>query len=637
MRVVDTLLAEGSRSAAAFFVFLLLVLPVTPLFAQVQRLPSVTPNAEETGPSPRVVGRQFPVVVPDLSGLGRSQAAAVLTRAGLVAGEVAERPAAVDSERIVGQKPAAGERVPAGSQVAMVVAVPRLVEVPDLAGLSRERALATLEKYGLGKGAVQETSSARPQGTVIGQQPAAGSRVAAGTPVAVTVAVGETVQVPDLAGLSRDEGIRLLGRSQLNVGAIGERQDVRPANTIVAQKPPAGAVVPPWTPVAFAVAAARPVEVPDLRGLKLARAEAVLRKAGLASGEVRNRPSPQPENTVIGQEPPPGTKVDVGAAVAMAVAVPEIVEVPGVVGESSARAGDILTGAGLRTGTVTRREGNAADGVVLEQRPAAGTTLRKGEAVDLVLSRKIAVIVPDVVGMPLAEAEGVLQRSRLRTGAVSRRQAEASADTVVGQQPAAGTDLAQGSAVELTLAEPAGPQPTVNNTAVAGGQGDQAAELIAVPNLLGATREQAYATLSDSGLAVGGVSERIADREPGTIVDQHPGPGNLAAGHTPVDLVIARRPALALTWKHGVGALFLVFYAGYRLAMRRKARGREGGPAARAVAVRPHPDPGRQEMDPAGGGIAGPLLHLRPRRDSGEQRLECDGELVEKGGGGHGG
>ena len=68
-------------------------------------------------------------------------------------------------------------------------------------------------------------------------------------------------------------------------------------------------------------------------------------------------------------------------------------------GSASAR----LQGAGLTVGSVTPVVNFAAPGTVLAQNPPAGTVEPQGSPVDLTVSLG-AVVVPDVTGVPLAEA-----------------------------------------------------------------------------------------------------------------------------------------------------------------------------------------------------------------------------------------
>lgn len=141
------------------------------------------------GPAPQGVA------VPRVVGLTRSAAEAALGAAGLAAGAVTEayHPTA-PAGQVIGQTPGAGQRVPAGTAVDLVLskgADPATVTVPDVARLPRAAAEAALGAAGLAVGAVTETHSGLvPAGAVVRQDPPAGVLAAPGTAVALAVSLG---------------------------------------------------------------------------------------------------------------------------------------------------------------------------------------------------------------------------------------------------------------------------------------------------------------------------------------------------------------------------------------------------------------------------------------------------------------
>jgi len=141
------------------------------------------------GPAPQGVA------VPRVIGLTRAAAEAALGAAGLAAGAVTEayHPTA-PAGQVIGQTPGAGQRVPAGTAVDLVLskgADPATVTVPDVARLPRAAAEAALTAAGLAVGAVTETYSAVvPAGAVVRQDPPAGVMAAPGTAVALALSLG---------------------------------------------------------------------------------------------------------------------------------------------------------------------------------------------------------------------------------------------------------------------------------------------------------------------------------------------------------------------------------------------------------------------------------------------------------------
>jgi serine/threonine-protein kinase len=135
-----------------------------------------------------VGSRQRPV--PDVLGLNRSQAEAVLRRAGFSTDFIW-----VDADNDVGQvvatRPAAGTLVDASATVRLVVSAgPPTPNVPDLTGRSLDEARAALQRLGLRLGEVEESpDSLAAPGTVLDQAPEPGSLVDRGAVVSVVVAV----------------------------------------------------------------------------------------------------------------------------------------------------------------------------------------------------------------------------------------------------------------------------------------------------------------------------------------------------------------------------------------------------------------------------------------------------------------
>jgi beta-lactam-binding protein with PASTA domain len=92
-------------------------------------------------------------------------------------------------------------------------------------------------------------------------------------------------------------------------------------------------------------------------------------------------------------------------------------------------------------------------GTVIELRPAGGTRVRRPARVTIVVASGYPrAVVPDVLRTDSASAETQLQAKHLRFQIVYRLAPRVSENTVLGQSPAAGTSVYQGTRVELTVA-----------------------------------------------------------------------------------------------------------------------------------------------------------------------------------------
>lgn len=133
------------------------------------------------------------VRVPDVIGENASVAAARLREAGLRVELIAKDGAKGNAGSVAEVSPAAGTGVKVGDTVRVFVAVSgkeALPAVPNLVGLSRDEAALSLLTKGFAVGNVTSAASNTPAGTVIRQNPPAGSPLPAKTEVAFVVSNG---------------------------------------------------------------------------------------------------------------------------------------------------------------------------------------------------------------------------------------------------------------------------------------------------------------------------------------------------------------------------------------------------------------------------------------------------------------
>jgi serine/threonine-protein kinase len=115
--------------------------------------------------------------VPALTGLARDDALAALRTANLELGQVVERPGQEARGMVLSSEPAAGQQVPQGTPVELVISAgPSELRMPDIVGRELFEVRATLEQLGLRISETQyDSTSALPVGLVLSQAPAAGS------------------------------------------------------------------------------------------------------------------------------------------------------------------------------------------------------------------------------------------------------------------------------------------------------------------------------------------------------------------------------------------------------------------------------------------------------------------------------
>jgi hypothetical protein len=130
------------------------------------------------------------------------------------------------------------------------------------------------------------------------------------------------------------------------------------------------------------------------------------------------------------------------------------VKVPNVVGDTQTAATTALTKADLKLGTVTTASSATIKaGLIISESPAAGTSVASGSAVKLTISSgKPKVDVPSVVDDTQAAATTALTKADLKLGAVTKESSiTIKAGLVISESPLAGTLVASGSAVNLTV------------------------------------------------------------------------------------------------------------------------------------------------------------------------------------------
>src|SRR5256884_4600660 len=156
---------------------------------------------------------------------------------------------------------------------------------------------------------------------------------------------------------------------------------------------------------------------------------------------------------------------------------PPTVLVPNVVGQMQAAATSAIIGAGLTLGTVTMQSSTTvAPGNVISDRPAAGTSVASGLAVNLVVSSgappPAPVPVPNVVGQTQAAATSAITGAGLTVGTVTMQSSTTvPSGNVIGQNPAAGAQSASGPAADLVVSTGGGTSSGGGGGGASGGGG----------------------------------------------------------------------------------------------------------------------------------------------------------------------
>jgi eukaryotic-like serine/threonine-protein kinase len=196
-----------------------------------------------------------------------------------------------------------------------------------------------------------------------------------------------------------------------------------------------------------------PQTVPQLTGLSEADALTNLTASGLKLMVAGREPSAEAEpGTVIRQEPAPGGTLEAGQAVSVtyALAVPKV---PSVAGKTVAEAKQALEELGYAVEVAEAVASNdVAAGLVVEQKPAAGTPLQKKEKVVVQPSAGAGTVeVPRFVGLNASSAKIAAEKANLQLAIQWVALAETATMVVLSQMPAAGEAVEPQSQVKVTI------------------------------------------------------------------------------------------------------------------------------------------------------------------------------------------
>jgi eukaryotic-like serine/threonine-protein kinase len=174
---------------------------------------------------------------------------------------------------IVSQDPGVGDRIRRGATITVVISQgPERYQVPNLAGMTEEKAREELAKFDAEVKVEREYSADYEANQVTRTDPVAGEEVKAGTPVTVFVSDGyPPLTVPDVVGQDEAAATTAIEDEGLTVGEVTRSySDTIEAGLVISQTPAAQAPAGPSDAVDLVVSdGPEPVEVPDVVGMDI--------------------------------------------------------------------------------------------------------------------------------------------------------------------------------------------------------------------------------------------------------------------------------------------------------------------------------------------------------------------------------
>ena len=198
--------------------------------------------------------------VPPLVGRTVAEAGPLLVERGLVLGGQTEQNVTDPTQigKIVSSSPSAGENVPAGTAVAVVVGkLQENVAVPDVTNKDADAAARQLRAAGF-KVATRRVDRGGEEGTVADTDPAAGTPVAPGTLITLEVTTGDggdEVTMPDVTDQTLEDAQRELESKGITGAAIVDQTVAKQSdnNKVLKQSPGQGKKIRPGDPVTLTV------------------------------------------------------------------------------------------------------------------------------------------------------------------------------------------------------------------------------------------------------------------------------------------------------------------------------------------------------------------------------------------------
>ncbi|WP_244242349.1 Stk1 family PASTA domain-containing Ser/Thr kinase [Nocardioides seonyuensis] len=266
---------------------------------------------------------------------------------------------------------------------------------------------------------------------------------------------------------------------------------------------------------------ARYTTTPGVLGLSEQAATARLDQAGLEAAEGEPTFSESvPKGKVLQTDPSPGDRVLDGGSVTLVLSLgPERYDVPSLRGMTEDAAQDALAETRLTFGESTERWSEKVPaGQVMKSTPAAGTTLKPGDTVDLVVSKgRKPIEVRDWTGKPFDRAQAWLEGKQLVGEVTSEEFSDTVAEgDVISQTPATGT-LNKGDTVQFVVSQ--GP------------------ELVEVPQTKAMGVEAATDALEELGFVVR-TEESGSYLGLGFVLDSDPSAGSMAPKGSTVTLFL---------------------------------------------------------------------------------------------------
>ncbi|MGZ3540797.1 MAG: Stk1 family PASTA domain-containing Ser/Thr kinase [Vulcanimicrobiaceae bacterium] len=325
------------------------------------------------------------VQVGDYANMSDAQAEQAIANAGLNFKVVQRSSDTVPANKVISQDRPSGSQVPKGTIVKLFVSngLPT-IGLRDVRGYTLADAQKDLQLDKFRIKLQRQFSNNVPKDGVIDEKPSPGTQVRQGSTVALTVSDGpQPVTMPNLVSKQLSDAQKLARQNGFTLDPTQQQMFNIPPNVIASQDVSPGTPIARGSTVHVTVSAGGDLtQVPDVRSMGPDEAQQRLQQQGFQP-VVNYLQQTDSNGKIVDQNPQPGESIPRGSNVTIMLSVPGAV--PDTEGMTLDAAQAALRAAGYKAGNITYTD-EGADGKVVRTDPEAGTALRPGEVVNLIVN-----------------------------------------------------------------------------------------------------------------------------------------------------------------------------------------------------------------------------------------------------------
>jgi beta-lactam-binding protein with PASTA domain len=291
--------------------------------------------------------------------------------------------------------------------------------------------------------------------------------------------------------------------------------------------------------------------VPNLVGKNIEEADDELKAVELIKGIVEEKEVDENQGKIISQFPEAGTEVNINNKIYLVVGISAAIDVPNVIGKDVEDARSILDKNAFKI-IIEKKGSNEKEGIVLVQSPTAGSALKQGESVKLVIA-KAAIEKDDEaedIKNPLVleaaietTASSVEQGTDVVFNALLKNTVDDESYTYLwefGIQKSTKSEFTVNTD-ELALGKHAiklHVKDSNDKTITREAELEIRAKRLLVPTLTNLSPEEAQKVIKKAGLLLGTIKKQQGDVEKATIKQQSPAFGEYVSPDQRINLVV---------------------------------------------------------------------------------------------------